>query len=245
MKIRENHFTKVQSFVTTNNLEQSQSTIDPKIENYIPKRTDSQGMASIRNYSPNEVVSNSNINSNLPRLNSLSTPNWYLIPTKGMTILPNDELITQLKALAGQHTSYEELDPNNMQINKLLIRYTSSVSPDRKALYKEARHAIEKFESEKKEKLTPFGELTLVYFLMKMEGLIKDTDKVKLLSNGGTVSPIANSFGGYDYDVKAGGQTLLRSSNGKWQYDATPSEDQKTKEFYQMYWSFVDEANEN
>lgn len=251
MKIQAANFVKVQPLATTNNLEKPEPVINNKTESYNLQNTNSQWMTSIRNYSPDEVGRKSNIDSISTGPYSLHSPNWDLIPTKGMDVLRYDELIKQLKEIArktalavqpGQLTSYEEIAANRMHMNKLLAQYISSVSPDRKTLHKEAMQAIKKFESEEKEKPAPLGELTLTNFLLKMDDLIKDTDKIMPLSNGGMVSPIINSFGGYDYDVKVGGQTLLGSSNGKWHYGATPAEEQKTKEFYQLYWSFVDEA---
>lgn len=251
MEIKRDLFTKIQPLTAMNKLSKPQSKINNKIETYNPQSTENQWMINIWNYSPNEVGRKSNINSVSSILNSCHLPNWDLISTKGMNVLPYDELIIQLKAVAaktalavqtGQSTSYEEIEANQMQMNKLLTQYLSSVSPDRKALHKQAMQAIKKFESGEKEILIPLGEQTLVNYLTKMDVLIKDTDKVIPLSNGGFANPIINSLGGYDYDVKVGGQTLLENSNGRWHDGETPAEEQKMKEFYQLYWSFVDEA---
>lgn len=54
--------------------------------------------------------------------------------------------------------------------------------------------------------------------------------------------PSIDSLGGYNYDVVVGGIKLLGSVNGQWSYGLTPAEKQKSDEFYQLYWSFVDEA---
>lgn len=59
---------------------------------------------------------------------------------------------------------------------------------------------------------------------------------------GSMLRPSIDSLGGYNYDVVVGGIKLLGSVNGQWSYGLTPAEKQKSDEFYQLYWSFVDEA---
>lgn len=62
------------------------------------------------------------------------------------------------------------------------------------------------------------------------------------MAGGMMVRPSINSLGGYDYDVVIGGIKVLVSRNGQWYYGLTPAEEQKSDEFYQLYWLFVDEA---
>lgn len=200
---------------------------------------------SLWNYSKNEVGKTSNINTVSLGLNSLSTPNWNVIPTKGMKIPSQDELINQIKAVATRTAiaaksalrNADESTAINIQIEKLLAQYISPVSPDRKTLHQQTMNAIKKHGSENR--MLPLGNPSLVDYLNKKD---IETNKPLSLSGGGIVSQTTNSLGGYDYDVTIGGHTLLESVNGKWHYGLTPAESIKKQEFYQIYWSFVDEA---
>ncbi|WP_107948004.1 hypothetical protein [Lysinibacillus parviboronicapiens] len=203
---------------------------------------------SLWNYSVHEVGKTSTINPVSSRLNGLNTPNWDVIPTKGMNVPPQDELINQMREVARRtalaaksaRRNGDESTAINLQIEKLLAQYISPVSPDRKALHQQAMKAIKKHESENH--MTPVGDPSLVDYLNKMDNIPTATNKSLSLSGGGIVRPTMNSLGGYDYDVMVGGHTLLASVNGNWHYGLTPAESMKEKEFYQMYWSFVDEA---
>lgn len=200
---------------------------------------------SLWNYTKNEVGKTSNINTVSLGLNGLYTPNWNVIPTKGMKIPSQDELINQIKAVATRTAiaaksalrNADESTAINIQIEKLLAQYISPVSPDRKTLHQQAMNAIKKHGSENR--MLPLGDPSLVDYLNKKD---IETNKSLSLSGGGIVSPTMNSLGGYDYDVTIGGHTLLESVNGKWHYGLTPAESIKKQEFYQIYWSFVDEA---
>lgn len=190
------------------------------------------------NYTPNEVGMQSNVN--LIASRSLNTPNWDIIPTKGMKVPPQDVLIGQLKALvekSARNTNRDAIEGFHYEKNKLHAQYISSVSPDRKTLHKQAMQAIKKFEAEE---TTQIGPRTLVDYLIKHDNI--QTEMNKSLEAGGMLRPSINSLGGYNYDVVVGGIKLLGSRNGQWSYGLTPAEKQKSDEFYQHYWSFVDEA---
>jgi len=194
------------------------------------------------NYTPNEVGMKANVN--LIASCSLNTPNWDIIPTKGMKVPPQDVLISQLKALVEKsvrNTNQDAIEGFHYELNKLHAQYISSVSPDRKTLHKQAMQAIKKFESEE---TTQIREMTLVDYLIKHDNIQTETNK-SLAAGGGMVRPSINSLGGYDYDVVVGGITVLGSINGQWHYGTTPAEELKSKEFYQLYWAFVDEAKNN
>lgn len=94
------------------------------------------------NYTPNEVGMQSNVN--LIASRSLNTPNWAIIPTKGMKVPPQDVLISQLKALvekSARNINREAIEGFHYEKNKLHAQYISSVSPDRKTLHKQAMQA--------------------------------------------------------------------------------------------------------
>lgn len=118
------------------------------------------------NYTPNEVGLKSNVTLFSLGSRSLNTPNWDIIPTKGMKVPPQDVLICQIKALAEKsvrNTKRNDIESFNYELDKLHSQYISSVSPDRKTLNKQAMRAIKKFESEETK---PIGEMTLVDHLI-------------------------------------------------------------------------------
>ncbi|KOY82801.1 hypothetical protein I6G82_12650 [Lysinibacillus macroides] len=198
----------------------------------------SQAANPLSNYTPNEVGKQATVQSAPLYLNNLATPDWDIIPTKGKQAPPPDELIAQMKDIVLKNVLADKTTPIR-QIEVLLAQYISPVSPDRKALYQKAMKAIKQFEAEKKENATPLGELSLVTHLNNMDF---GTEKNIAMSANGIIKPVMNSLGGYDYEVVVGGQTLLTSTNGNWDYVMTPAEQQKRDEFYKIYWSFVDQA---
>ncbi|KQL18202.1 hypothetical protein ACFFHH_00415 [Cytobacillus solani] len=189
------------------------------------------------NYSVTEVSATYSRNLLLPT--DINKPDWSLIPTKGMQVPSQEELIAQIKALATKMANapyHKDVDQLHAQFNRLHTQYLSPVSPDRKALHEQAMRVIKQYEAEKP---TQTRELTLVDYLNEMDEIYtKNTTQLA----GGTVSSSINSQGGYDYEVKVGGQTLMSSVNGHWLYGKTPAEEQKSKEFYQIYWSAMDQA---
>lgn len=187
------------------------------------------------NYSPNAVAATYSRNLLLPA--DINKPDWNYIPTKGMKVSSQEELLAQIKALATKEASTPDGRLND-QFNRLYAQYLSSVSPDRKALHKQAMKVIKQYEAEDPKHTR---ELTLVDYLNEIdENLTKNA--TQLAGGTGTVSSIINSRGGYDYEVNVGGQTLMSSVNGHWQYGKTPAEEQKSKEFYQIYWSTMKQA---
>ncbi|WP_068985584.1 hypothetical protein [Lysinibacillus xylanilyticus] len=210
-------------------------------EAYVYSKESVQASELLCNYTPNEVGMKSDANLvSFKGSRSLNTPNWDIIPTKGMKVPTQDVIISQLKALAEKYvrnTNRNAIEGIHYEKNKLHAQYISSVSPDRKMLHKQAMQAIKKFESEETKQI---GQRTLVDYLIKHDNIQTETNNS--LVAGGMVRPIINSLGGYDYDVADGGIKVLGSVNGQWSYGMTPAEKQKSDEFYQLYWSFVDEA---
>ncbi|MFJ8458557.1 hypothetical protein ACIQ57_05420 [Lysinibacillus xylanilyticus] len=211
-------------------------------EAYLYSKESVQTSELLCNYTPNEVGMKSNVNLvSFKGSRSLNTPNWDIIPTKGMKVPPQDVLISQIKALAEKsvrNTNRNAIEGFHYESNKLHAQYISSVSPDRKTLHKQAMQAIKKFESEETKQV---GERTLLDYLIKHDNIQTETNK-SLVADGGMLRSTNNSLGGYEYDVVVGGITVLGTVNGQWSYGLTPAEKQKSNEFYQLYWSFVDEA---
>jgi len=169
----------------------------------------------------------------------INTPNWEIIPTKGMQTPSKDELIKQIKALAVKRSEAKtdkDFANVNYQEEKLSAQYLSSVSPDRKTLYKEA---VQTIKGHKQNKDISEGEKTLLDYLNEKDGLVSSLKNGKTypLSSGGSITPITNSRGGYDYDVSVGGNIVLSSNQGLggWTFTMTPAEMVKRNEFNRIF----------
>ena len=171
-------------------------------------------------------------------IDAIKTPNWEIVPYKGMQTPSKDELIKQIKALAtkrAEAVTAGDFAYVNHQEEKLSAQYLSSVSPDRKTLYKEAVQTI-KGQNHNKENIE--GQKTLIDYLNEKDGVVSlKNGKLYPLSSGGSITPIWNSRGGYDYDVSVGGNTVLSSNQrlGGWTFTMTPAELQKQNEFNKIF----------
>lgn len=170
---------------------------------------------------------------------SINAPNWELVPHKGMQTPSKDELIKQIRDLSAKRSKAvtdNDFASLNVQEAKLSAQYISSVSPDRKTLYHEAAQAIR---SQKQNKNYSEGEKTLVDYLNEHDGVRNNlkNGKPSSLSSGGSITPIYNSRGSYDYDVSVGGNVVLSSNQGLggWTFTLTPAELQKKNEFNQIF----------
>ncbi|MBE1554243.1 hypothetical protein [Sporosarcina limicola] len=170
---------------------------------------------------------------------AIKAPNWEIIPHKGMQTPSKDELIKQIKDLAAMRaeavTDEDFANVNHLEA-KLSAQYLSSVSPDRKTLYKEA---VQTIGSQKQNKEYSEGEKTLLDYLNEKDGIVSHLKNGKPypLSSGGSITPISNSRGGYDYDVSVGGNIVLSSNQGLggWTFTMTPAEMDKKNEFNKIF----------
>ena len=169
---------------------------------------------------------------------TIKAPNWEVIPYKGMQTPSKDELIKQIKYLAtkrAQAVTPSDFAYVNYQEEKLSAQYLSSVSPDRKTLYKEA---VQTIKGQKNNKENFEGQKTLIDYLNENDGASSlKNGEPHPLSSGGSITPIWNSRGGYDYDVNVGGNTVLSSNQGLggWTFTMTPAELQKQNEFNKIF----------
>jgi len=169
---------------------------------------------------------------------TIKAPNWEVIPYKGMQTPSKDELIKQIKDLATKSAEVVTVGDSayvNYLEEKLSAQYLSSVSPDRKTLYKEA---VQTIKHQKQNKGNFQGEKTLVDYLNENDGIdsLKNGEPSPL-SSGGSITPIWNSRGGYDYDVSVDKNTVLSSNQGLggWTFTMTPAELQKQNEFNKIF----------
>lgn len=169
---------------------------------------------------------------------AIRAPNWELIPYKGMQAPSQDELIKRIKDLAAKRAeAVTDIDFAyvNHQEAALSAQYLSSVSPDRKTLYKEA---VQTLRGQKQNKGNSEGEKTLIDYLTEKDGVVSlKNGKPYPLSSGGSITPICNSRGGYGYDISVGGNIVLSSSQGLggWTFTMTPAEMIKKNEFNTIF----------
>ena len=164
-------------------------------------------------------------------------PDWSMIPSAKKSNKTQAEFVDEIKELArkaANTTSKAELENIHRQRTSLCAEYMSDVSPNRKALYQQAKNAVKS--SNHNPKCQGIGELSLLDFLEKAEGNKSDlAEKKFVLAGGGTlVCPILTS-GGYGADIYYQGTkalTYLGSGYG-WACERTPAEREKEKGGYQ------------
>lgn len=163
---------------------------------------------------------------------SIPEPDWRTIPTKGGRTLSDEEMVEQIKVLAQReammrHTkNYEQSDSIARIKQYLSTQYISDVSPDRKALYEQAKKISQRGEQEQSKYPLSFTLVDIMCDLDKVEGFN---------NNHGTLTTSYTTGYGEDYELNIGEQCLLSTSRGVWQYHSTPLEEMKREEFYKIY----------
>lgn len=176
------------------------------------------------------------------RSQGITPPDWATVPHKGMKKLSAEEFKKKLEETAkGWENAVTDKDyeDNFRQQAQLLAQYISSVSPDRKTMYKEAMEEIKNWNSaEAMQEPTP--QKTLIDFLNerdndKEKGRV--SDKPYALKSGGTITAISNSHGGYNYEIKSGLETVMSvdTNRGTCTYTYTKAELEKKVDFYKMF----------
>ena len=97
-------------------------------------------------------------------------PDWSMIPSAGKSSKSQAEFVSEIKELAqraANTTSKTELESIHRQRTRLCAEYISDVSPDRKALYQQAKNAVKSQNGNPKCK--GIGELSLLDFLERAE----------------------------------------------------------------------------
>lgn len=168
-------------------------------------------------------------------------PDWSIIPSSGKSSKSKAEFTDEIKELArkaAETTSKKELEYIHSQRTKLCAEYMSDVSPDRKALYRQAENAVKGQGGNPK--CHGSGELTLLDFLEAAEGRTESLAEKKFtLAGGGTLAcPILTS-GGYGADIYYQGTKVLTylGSGYGWACERTPAEREKEREFYGIYFN--------
>lgn len=164
-----------------------------------------------------------------------------MIPSAKKSIKSQAEFVDEIKELArkaANTTSKAELEYIHRQRTELCAEYMSDVSPDRKALYQQAKNTMKSQSGNPK--CQGSGELTLLDFLEAAEGKISNLAEKKFtLAGGGTlVCPIMTG-GGHGADIYYQGTKVLTylGSGYGWACERTPAEREKEKEFYGIYFN--------
>lgn len=168
-------------------------------------------------------------------------PDWSIIPSSGKSSKSKAEFTDEIKELArkaASTTNKSELEYIHRRRTELCAEYMSDVSPDRKALYQQAKNALKGQNGNPK--CHGSGELTLLDFLEAAEGRISNLAEKKLaLAGGGTLTcPILTS-GGHGADIYYQGTKVLTylGAGYGWACERTPAEREKEREFYGIYFN--------
>ena len=174
-------------------------------------------------------------------LSSGGGPDWSIISSSGKSSKSKAEFTDEIKELArkaANTTNKAELEYIHRRRTELCAEYMSDVSPDRKALYQQAKNALKGQGSNSK--CRGSGELTLLDFLKEAEGRNSNLAEKKFaLAGGGTLTcPILTS-GGHGADIYYQGTKVLTylGSGYGWACERTPAEREKEKEFYGIYFN--------
>ena len=185
-------------------------------------------------------ISKANIGAQLITLTKNGEPNWSIIPSAGKSSKSKSEFVNEINELARKDattTNKTELEYIHLKRTQLCAEYMSDVSPDRKALYQQAKNAMRNQSGNPK--CRGIGELTLLDFLEQAEGKISNLAEKKFaLAGGGTLTCPILTGQGYGADIYYQGTkvlTFLGAGYG-WAAERTPAEREKEKEFYDIYW---------
>ena len=90
-------------------------------------------------------ISKANIGAQFITLTNNGEPNWFIIPSAGRSSKSQSEFVNGIKELARKNaktTNKTELEYIHLKRTQLCAEYMSDVSPDRKALYQQAKNAL-------------------------------------------------------------------------------------------------------
>ncbi len=172
-------------------------------------------------------------------LSSGRGPDWSIIPSSGKSGKSKAEFTDEIKELArraANTASKAELEYIHRRRTELCAEYMSDVSPDRKALYRQAENSLKRQIGSPK--CHGSGELTLLDFLEAAEGRTESLAQKRFaLAGGGTLTCPILTGGGHGADIYCQGTKVLTylGSGYGWAYERTPAEREKEREFYGIY----------
>lgn len=166
-------------------------------------------------------------------------PDWNIVPSARKSNKSHAEFVDEIKELA-QNAANAKSEAEEECLRRveaeLCAEYVSDVSPNRKALYQQAKNTMR--HQSGNPKCRGIGELTLLDYLEAAEGKTRDlAEKMFALAGGGTLNCPILTGGGYGADIYYQGAkvlTYLGPTYG-WAHEKTPAEQEKMKEFYDIY----------
>lgn len=173
-----------------------------------------------------------------PRASSFSNePSWDKMATKGMRTLSYAEIALEVKQVAQQRALLRTATTHDAQWQRewdaaqdayiyLQNQYISDVSPDRKALYEQAKKELR---NKKDDEVTYPVTFTLVDILCDLDDL-QDVGQ-----QHGTLTTAYTTGYGTDYEISVGGERVMMTNRGEWQWQMTTLEQKKQAEFQAMY----------
>lgn len=171
----------------------------------------------------------------------LSTPDWSVIPHKGMEQPSEAELESKIdslgKALAEARDNPRQYEAVRAEADKLMVQYVSAVSPDRKALVKDTAAFVDGASNFMRRKKSTGGPLTLFEYITKRkDAKLNPTDEGQFsvtLDSGTTITYVGSMQQPDMYEIKGKGsqQTEMSYSNGRWLYQNTPEEQVRQASF--------------
>lgn len=164
-------------------------------------------------------------------------PNWSYIPSAGKSSKTKEQFVSEIKNLAQKAAKTE----NKAEVGCYIKTgtYTSGgvsfgccTKPETALSAGENRHA----KGKEKKGNKPIGELTLLDFLQESKGKGNLAEKLTPLGGGGVLNQPILSTGGYGADISYQGTLVLSNTGVGWGYGLTPKEQEKSQEFYAVYW---------
>ena len=170
----------------------------------------------------------------------LGMPNYEKIPHKGMTRPAEtefDTIIDELaKGLATAHFNKNDSEYRNirsMAEEKALVQYISVVSPDRKALAKDAMQLFNKPRSSPQKNVDTAK--TLIDYLNLRDGMVKKTNegRFSVTMNSGVMVVTGSDLDPNTFELKCSeyGQSVLTYNRHGWSYTLTPQEQTMQQSF--------------
>ena len=154
-------------------------------------------------------ISKANIGAQLFTLTNNGEPNWSIIPSAGKSRKSQSEFVNKIKELARKDattTNKTDLEYIHLKRTQLCAEYMSDVSPDRKALYQQAKNALRNQSGNPK--CRGIGELTLLDFLEQAEGKISNLAEKKFALAGAMKQRLQNRKNQRNFTIFIGKSTV-------------------------------------
>jgi hypothetical protein len=170
-------------------------------------------------------------------------PDWGIIPHKNMSALSKDEIFARVRELAVQDAAIkgDRSKEQERKMQELFAMHVSSVSPDRKVLYKNALETVKQVGGVNNGNQEPkISKKDIFDFItekkLREHGKGMEYGKSYNFSGGGAVSTIIHSGKGVGFGITHGSHKVLGiEPNGSVYYQLTPAEEKAREEISNFY----------